>query len=191
VAGRAAQGRGEPIRRDDPGHHDAEDGWPRGAARVKETHPDIDVIMVTGLSQIETAVRCMKLGAFDYLPKPFDPDELKLVWNVRWRGAACCRRTSTSEARSAPSTVSRTLRVQSRDAKRLSPDRPMRSDQQHRPDHRRERDGQGTDRTRYPLQQPAEGQTVRRGRLQLADRNAAGKRVVRACQGVVHRRGGQ
>jgi DNA-binding NtrC family response regulator len=47
--------------------------------RVKETHPDIDVIMVTGLSQIETAVRCMKLGAFDYLPKPFDPDELKLV----------------------------------------------------------------------------------------------------------------
>jgi len=46
---------------------------------VKETHPDIDVIMVTGLSQIETAVRSMKLGAFDYLPKPFDPDELKLV----------------------------------------------------------------------------------------------------------------
>jgi DNA-binding NtrC family response regulator len=47
--------------------------------RVKETHPDIDVIMVTGLSQIDTAVRAMKLGAFDYLPKPFDPDELKLV----------------------------------------------------------------------------------------------------------------
>jgi len=47
--------------------------------RVKEAHPDIDVIMVTGLSQIDTAVRAMKLGAFDYLPKPFDPDELKLV----------------------------------------------------------------------------------------------------------------
>jgi DNA-binding NtrC family response regulator len=47
--------------------------------RVKESHPDIDVIMVTGLSQIETAVRSMKLGAFDYLPKPFDPDELKRV----------------------------------------------------------------------------------------------------------------
>ncbi|MBI4194142.1 MAG: sigma-54-dependent Fis family transcriptional regulator [Betaproteobacteria bacterium] len=47
--------------------------------RVKETHPDIDVIMITGLSQIETAVQAMKLGAFDYLPKPFDPDELKLV----------------------------------------------------------------------------------------------------------------
>jgi DNA-binding NtrC family response regulator len=47
--------------------------------RVKETHPDIDVIMVTGLSQIDTAVRAMKLGAFDYLAKPFDPDELMIV----------------------------------------------------------------------------------------------------------------
>jgi DNA-binding NtrC family response regulator len=47
--------------------------------RVKEGHPEIDVIMVTGLSQIETAVQAMKLGAFDYLAKPFDPDELRLV----------------------------------------------------------------------------------------------------------------
>jgi DNA-binding NtrC family response regulator len=47
--------------------------------RVKETHPDIEVIMITGLSQIATAVGAMKLGAFDYLPKPFEPDELKLA----------------------------------------------------------------------------------------------------------------
>jgi len=47
--------------------------------RVKESHPDIEVVMVTGLSQVGTAVRSMKLGAFDYLPKPFDPDELRLV----------------------------------------------------------------------------------------------------------------
>jgi DNA-binding NtrC family response regulator len=47
--------------------------------RVKETHPDIDVIMITGLNQIETAVKAMKLGAFDYLPKPFDPEELELI----------------------------------------------------------------------------------------------------------------
>ena len=47
--------------------------------RVKETHPDVDVVMVTGLSQIDTAVQSMKLGATDYLPKPFDPDELKRV----------------------------------------------------------------------------------------------------------------
>jgi DNA-binding NtrC family response regulator len=47
--------------------------------RVKESHPDIDVIMITGLSQIDTAVQAMKLGAFDYISKPFEPDELKLV----------------------------------------------------------------------------------------------------------------
>ncbi len=46
--------------------------------RVKETHPDMDVIMITGLSQIDTAVQAMKLGAFDYISKPFEPDELKL-----------------------------------------------------------------------------------------------------------------
>ncbi len=47
--------------------------------RVKEAHPDIDVIMITGLNQIDTAVKAMKLGAFDYLPKPFDPEELEIV----------------------------------------------------------------------------------------------------------------
>lgn len=47
--------------------------------RVKETRPDIDVIMITGLNEIETAVKAMKLGAFDYLPKPFDPEELESV----------------------------------------------------------------------------------------------------------------
>ncbi|MDD3937318.1 sigma-54 dependent transcriptional regulator [Rhodoferax sp.] len=46
---------------------------------VKERHPTVDVIMMTGLSEIQTAVKAMKLGAFDYLSKPFDPDELKLV----------------------------------------------------------------------------------------------------------------
>ncbi|MDH5534767.1 MAG: sigma-54 dependent transcriptional regulator [Betaproteobacteria bacterium] len=47
--------------------------------RVKESHPDIEVIMITGLAQIDVAVRAMKRGAFDYLPKPFEPDELRLV----------------------------------------------------------------------------------------------------------------
>ena len=47
--------------------------------RVKESHPDIEIVMVTGLSRIDTAVRSMKLGAFDYIPKPFDAEELRLV----------------------------------------------------------------------------------------------------------------
>ena len=47
--------------------------------RIKEAHPEVEVIMVTGLSQVDTAVRSMKLGAFDYVSKPFDPDELGIV----------------------------------------------------------------------------------------------------------------
>ena len=46
---------------------------------VKETHPDVDVIMITGLSQVETVVQARKLGACDFISKPFEPDELKLV----------------------------------------------------------------------------------------------------------------
>lgn len=37
---------------------------------IRESHPDVEVIMFTGLAQIETAVTCIKLGAFDYLAKP-------------------------------------------------------------------------------------------------------------------------
>jgi DNA-binding NtrC family response regulator len=44
--------------------------------KVKESHPDIKVILITGLAQVETSLRAMERGAFAYLPKPFDPDEL-------------------------------------------------------------------------------------------------------------------
>jgi DNA-binding response OmpR family regulator len=48
-------------------------------SRVKETHPDVEVIMATGLSQDNTVVEAKKLGACDYISKPFEPDELKLI----------------------------------------------------------------------------------------------------------------
>ena len=47
--------------------------------RVKETHPNMDVIMVTGLSQVDTVMQARKLGARVFISKPFEPDELKLV----------------------------------------------------------------------------------------------------------------
>jgi len=47
--------------------------------RVKEKYPDILVIMITGYSTVQSAVQAMKLGAFDYIPKPFTPDEVLVV----------------------------------------------------------------------------------------------------------------
>jgi DNA-binding NtrC family response regulator len=38
---------------------------------------DLEVIVISGFSTIDAAVRAVKLGAFDYLPKPFTPDELR------------------------------------------------------------------------------------------------------------------
>jgi DNA-binding response OmpR family regulator len=46
--------------------------------RVKELHPLVEVIMLTGHSTLDTAIRGLKLGAFDYLTKPCDINELKL-----------------------------------------------------------------------------------------------------------------
>jgi len=45
----------------------------------RKEYPDTIVIMITGFSTVETAVEAMKLGAFDYIPKPFTPDEVSIV----------------------------------------------------------------------------------------------------------------
>jgi two-component system, NtrC family, response regulator AtoC len=47
--------------------------------RVRESEDDIVVIMVTALGVLETAVKAMRMGAYDYLNKPFNLDELAIV----------------------------------------------------------------------------------------------------------------
>lgn len=44
--------------------------------RVKDISPETACIMLTGHASLETAVEAMRIGAFDYLPKPFKKDEL-------------------------------------------------------------------------------------------------------------------
>jgi DNA-binding NtrC family response regulator len=45
-------------------------------SRVTQEFPDIPVIMVTGISEVDTVVQCMKQGAFDYVLKPIETDRL-------------------------------------------------------------------------------------------------------------------
>jgi two-component system response regulator AtoC len=42
-------------------------------------HPDVPVIMITAHGTVDTAVEAMKAGAFDYISKPFDQEELRKV----------------------------------------------------------------------------------------------------------------
>ncbi len=59
--------------------------------RVRGISPEIVIAVITGYATISTAVEAMKAGAYDFLPKPFTPDELRLIVNrghERWRLAA-------------------------------------------------------------------------------------------------------
>lgn len=46
---------------------------------AKELNPSMSVLMITAHGTIKSAVDAMKLGAFDYIPKPFDLDEIKMT----------------------------------------------------------------------------------------------------------------
>lgn len=46
---------------------------------LTEHHPEIPVIITTGIDEIKTAVRCMRLGAVDYIVKPIEREHLKVA----------------------------------------------------------------------------------------------------------------
>lgn len=69
----------------------------------REEFPDMAVIMVTGHGSIETAVEAMRLGAFDYLTKPFDLGDL-----IKTVNQALQRDPSAAPSLAMPSVVTRT-----------------------------------------------------------------------------------
>jgi two-component system response regulator PilR (NtrC family) len=46
---------------------------------IKDTQPDTTVLIITAFASAETAITAMKLGAYDYVTKPFNIDELRIV----------------------------------------------------------------------------------------------------------------
>src|SRR3990170_4150977 len=61
--------------------------------QVRTIDPNLIVIVITGYATVESAVEAMKKGAYDFIPKPFTPDQLRIV--VR---RALERRTLQKEA---------------------------------------------------------------------------------------------
>lgn len=47
--------------------------------RIKQIVPDILVIVITGYATVDSAVEALKLGAYDYIKKPFKADAIKLI----------------------------------------------------------------------------------------------------------------
>lgn len=48
---------------------------------IKKDYPKTEVIMITGYGSIETAVEAMKKGAYDYITKPINDNEIKIIIN--------------------------------------------------------------------------------------------------------------
>ncbi len=49
--------------------------------RIQAMNRDILVVVITGFATIETAIEAMKRGAYDFISKPFEPDQLRIVVN--------------------------------------------------------------------------------------------------------------
>jgi len=47
--------------------------------KIKETRPETQVVIITAFATVNTAVQAMKIGAYDYLVKPFNPEELSML----------------------------------------------------------------------------------------------------------------
>jgi two-component system phosphate regulon sensor histidine kinase PhoR len=52
--------------------------------RIRKQNTQIQVIVITGYATVETAIEAMKQGAYDFIPKPFEPDQLRIVVNRAW-----------------------------------------------------------------------------------------------------------
>jgi len=71
--------------------------------RLSDSHPEIPVIMITAHGTVATAVEALKKGAFDYITKPFDIDDLKNVLDK----AVKTRQLKESELSCSPAEIER------------------------------------------------------------------------------------
>ena len=46
---------------------------------IRGEQPGMPVVMITGYASVDTAIQATKLGAFDYIPKPFSPEEISEI----------------------------------------------------------------------------------------------------------------
>jgi DNA-binding NtrC family response regulator len=47
--------------------------------RLRDLDPEVVIVIITGYPSIETVLKAFRLGAYDYLPKPFSPQEVRII----------------------------------------------------------------------------------------------------------------
>ena len=67
--------------------------------RVRDIDPDTVVIVITGYATLEHSIEAMKKGAFDFIPKPFTPDQLRAVVSKSLRYTHALQDIVTSKSR--------------------------------------------------------------------------------------------
>ena len=158
-------------------------------AKVKQIRPETMVILMTAYGTVKTAVRAMKLGAEDYLPKPIDVEELEVDAAARLE-----KKRLLKETRHLRERLEQKYRFENLVGESPEMLAVFKTVRQVAPSNasvllaRRERHRQGADRPGDPPEQPAPGQALRAGQLRGAARDAAGERAVRAREGRLHRR---
>lgn len=86
-----------------------------GLKEIRSSYPDAVVIMVTAHGKMESTVEAMKEGAYDYVEKPFDIEELKIIVDKAFRDMAVREelnslRSATAEAEE-PQIIGRSSRM--------------------------------------------------------------------------------
>ena len=118
---------------------------------VKEQHPELPVVMISGHGNIETAVSAIKRGAYDFIEKPFKADRLVLVADRALENSRLKREVRELK-QIAPQPTSLVGRSPAINQLRHD-DREGRADQQPHPDRRavRRRQGAGGSHNSYGL----------------------------------------
>jgi two-component system response regulator AtoC len=152
----------------------------------------VPVIMLTGTKSVKTAVDAMKLGAADYLSKPFDVEELQIVIE-RTLG----KQELEQEVRQLRAQVVQTLRLSQSDRKKpghagdLRKDRTSGRQSHDRLGHGRERNRKRISGQGHSLQQLPPRSPVRGAELRGLAGDAHRKRTLRPREGLVYRCHGQ
>ena len=156
---------------------------------IRQRDPDAVVVIVTAYSSIEGAIEAMRQGAFHYIPKPFQNEEVLLTLR---KGAEA--RRLTEENRRLREELSAALRARpdrrqvrehAQGLRARPPGGPVALDD---PRRGRERHGQGARRAGDPHALAALGRAVRHGQLRLDADRPARVEPLRPRQGRVHGR---